>query len=124
MTLLHRLFARKPDERERGDIEYGLEVAHEIARLDRFDLVAQLARDWAPDVICLQETKCPDGNFPLAAFREAGIIFCSCSGPRLPMMRTSSTPRSCSDCNAWSAMSVRLSSAATVIASAGSPRRR
>ena len=28
------LSKRKPDERERGDIEYGLEVAHEIARLD------------------------------------------------------------------------------------------
>lgn len=28
------LTKRKPDERERGDIEYGLEVAHEIARLD------------------------------------------------------------------------------------------
>src|SRR5438105_9859092 len=25
---------RKPDERERADIEYGLEIAHEIARLD------------------------------------------------------------------------------------------
>jgi DUF1009 family protein len=28
------LTKRGPDERERGDIEYGLEVAHEIARLD------------------------------------------------------------------------------------------
>ena len=28
------LTRRAPDERERGDIEYGLEVAHEIARLD------------------------------------------------------------------------------------------
>jgi UDP-2,3-diacylglucosamine hydrolase len=28
------LTKRKSDERERGDIEYGLEVAHEIARLD------------------------------------------------------------------------------------------
>ena len=28
------LTKRKPDERERGDIEYGLEVAREIARLD------------------------------------------------------------------------------------------
>ena len=28
------LTRRQPDERERGDIEYGLEVAHEIARLD------------------------------------------------------------------------------------------
>lgn len=29
-----QLSRRAPDERERGDIEYGLEVAHEIARLD------------------------------------------------------------------------------------------
>jgi DUF1009 family protein len=29
-----RLSKRAPDERERSDIEYGLEVAHEIARLD------------------------------------------------------------------------------------------
>src|SRR3989449_4770092 len=28
------LSQRKPDERERGDIEYGLEIANEIARLD------------------------------------------------------------------------------------------
>jgi len=28
------LSKRKPDERERGDIEYGLEIANEIARLD------------------------------------------------------------------------------------------
>src|SRR5256886_8607501 len=28
------LTRRAPDERERGDIEYGLEIAHEIARLD------------------------------------------------------------------------------------------
>src|SRR4030095_9810235 len=29
------LTRRKPDEREQADIEYGLEVAHEIASLDR-----------------------------------------------------------------------------------------
>jgi len=28
------LTKREPDERERGDLEYGLEIAHEIARLD------------------------------------------------------------------------------------------
>lgn len=28
------LTRREPDDRERGDVEYGLEVAHEIARLD------------------------------------------------------------------------------------------
>ena len=39
------------------------------ARTDR--LVAWLARE-APDVLCLQETKVEDGNFPHAALRAAG----------------------------------------------------
>ena len=38
----------------------------------RIDLVAQLARDWSPDVICLQETKCPDELFPRDAIAAMG----------------------------------------------------
>jgi exodeoxyribonuclease-3 len=38
----------------------------------RIDLVRRLLAEHAPDVLCLQETKCPDANFPLKAFREAG----------------------------------------------------
>ena len=38
----------------------------------RLDLVAQLARDWSPDVICLQETKCPDELFPRDALAKIG----------------------------------------------------
>ena len=38
----------------------------------RLDLVAQLARDWSPDVICLQETKCPDELFPREALAKIG----------------------------------------------------
>jgi exodeoxyribonuclease-3 len=38
----------------------------------RLDLVAQLARDWAPDVICLQETKCPDELFPREDLAKIG----------------------------------------------------
>ena len=38
----------------------------------RIDLVRRLLAEQAPDVLCLQETKCPDANFPVAAFREAG----------------------------------------------------
>jgi exodeoxyribonuclease-3 len=38
----------------------------------RLDLVAQLARDWSPDVICLQETKCPDELFPGDAIAKMG----------------------------------------------------
>jgi exodeoxyribonuclease III len=33
----------------------------------RIDLVARFVADHAPDVLCLQETKCPDDQFPLAA---------------------------------------------------------
>ena len=38
----------------------------------RLGLVRRFLAEYSPDVLCLQETKCPDGNFPLAAFREAG----------------------------------------------------
>src|SRR4051812_11607411 len=38
----------------------------------RIDLVRRFLAEFAPDVLCLQETKCPDANFPLAAFRGAG----------------------------------------------------
>ncbi|MGD9867340.1 MAG: exodeoxyribonuclease III [Hyphomicrobiales bacterium] len=38
----------------------------------RIDLVGRFTRDYAPDVLCLQETKCADGNFPGAAIREMG----------------------------------------------------
>lgn len=38
----------------------------------RLPLVERLLAEKAPDVLCLQETKCPDGSFPTAAFRRAG----------------------------------------------------
>ncbi len=38
----------------------------------RLDLVAQLVRGWSPDVICLQETKCPDELFPRDAIASMG----------------------------------------------------
>jgi exodeoxyribonuclease-3 len=38
----------------------------------RLPLVERLILDRAPDVICLQETKCPDDLFPAARFRELG----------------------------------------------------
>lgn len=38
----------------------------------RIGLVRRFLAEHAPDVLCLQETKCPDANFPHAAFREAG----------------------------------------------------
>jgi exodeoxyribonuclease III len=38
----------------------------------RIGLVRRFLEEHRPDVLCLQETKCPDANFPHAAFREAG----------------------------------------------------
>jgi exodeoxyribonuclease-3 len=38
----------------------------------RIGLVRRFLAAQRPDVLCLQETKCPDANFPHGAFREAG----------------------------------------------------
>ncbi len=38
----------------------------------RIDLVARFLAAEQPDVLCLQETKCPDAEFPSAAFRACG----------------------------------------------------
>ena len=38
----------------------------------RIDLVTRFLEEQAPDVLCLQETKCPDGQFPAGAFAKAG----------------------------------------------------
>ena len=38
----------------------------------RIDLVTKLLAEEAPDVLCLQETKCPDDLFPEKAIRKAG----------------------------------------------------
>ncbi|QPC43342.1 exodeoxyribonuclease III [Kaustia mangrovi] len=38
----------------------------------RQDLVARFLEEAAPDVLCLQETKCPDDQFPSARFRDLG----------------------------------------------------
>jgi exodeoxyribonuclease III len=39
----------------------------------RIELVARFAAEHAPDVLCLQETKCPDDQFPLAAVKAMGF---------------------------------------------------
>lgn len=38
----------------------------------RAPLATRLLAEEQPDVLCLQETKCPPGQFPTAAFHEAG----------------------------------------------------
>ena len=38
----------------------------------RIGLVTKLLERWQPDVLCLQETKCPQGQFPSAPIRDTG----------------------------------------------------
>jgi exodeoxyribonuclease III len=38
----------------------------------RIDSVVRLLSEHAPDILCLQETKCPQGQFPSAALKEIG----------------------------------------------------
>jgi exodeoxyribonuclease III len=38
----------------------------------RIDLLLAFLADRAPDIVCLQETKCANGQFPLAALQRAG----------------------------------------------------
>ena len=39
----------------------------------RIDLVAKFIKAVRPDVLCLQETKCPDDAFPLQALQAARL---------------------------------------------------
>ncbi len=41
----------------------------------RLDLVLRVLAETRPDVLCLQETKCPDDSFPLKALMAAGYPF-------------------------------------------------
>jgi exodeoxyribonuclease-3 len=38
----------------------------------RAPIVVEIAQETTPDIICLQETKCPDESFPFKAFQKAG----------------------------------------------------
>src|SRR5206468_11662789 len=38
----------------------------------RINLVAKFLKSVRPDVLCLQETKCPDDAFPLKRFKRLG----------------------------------------------------
>ncbi|MEQ8746359.1 exodeoxyribonuclease III [Pyruvatibacter sp.] len=48
----------------------------------RIDLVTKLLADEAPDVLCLQETKCPDDLFPEKALHKAGYTHIVKSGQK------------------------------------------
>ena len=68
----------------------------------RAGLVTRLLREQQPDVLCLQETKCPNDHFPTAAFRELGYDHIAHHGQagyhgvavisRLPFAASSSRP--------------------------------
>ena len=48
----------------------------------RIDLIAGLLQRWQPDVLCLQETKCPQGQFPAAPIKALGYSHIAESGQK------------------------------------------
>ncbi len=48
----------------------------------RIGLVRRFLEAHGPDVLCLQETKCPDDQFPHAAFRELGYVHAVVAGQK------------------------------------------
>jgi exodeoxyribonuclease-3 len=48
----------------------------------RLPLVEHLIAGWSPDVICLQETKCPDANFPTSTLKKLGYEHIAMNGQK------------------------------------------
>jgi exodeoxyribonuclease-3 len=48
----------------------------------RIDLVAKFIKAMRPDVLCLQETKCPDDKFPLKRFKRLGYQHAALNGQK------------------------------------------
>jgi exodeoxyribonuclease-3 len=48
----------------------------------RINLVAKFIKSVRPDVLCLQETKCPDDRFPLKRFRRLGYEHVAMNGQK------------------------------------------
>src|SRR5919205_431732 len=48
----------------------------------RIDLVAKFIKSVRPDVLCLQETKCPDDKFPLKRFKRLGYEHVALNGQK------------------------------------------
>ena len=48
----------------------------------RIDLVAKFLKSAQPDVLCLQETKCPDDAFPLKRFKRLGYEHAALNGQK------------------------------------------
>jgi len=48
----------------------------------RINLVSRFIKAVRPDVICLQETKCPDDAFPMKRFRRLGYTHAALNGQK------------------------------------------
>ena len=48
----------------------------------RMPIVARFLREQAPDILCLQETKCRDAEFPFSGFRELGYAHIAINGQK------------------------------------------
>src|ERR1700745_1999621 len=48
----------------------------------RIDLVAKFVKAFRPDVLCLQETKCPDDSFPRTRFKRLGYEHVALNGQK------------------------------------------
>ncbi len=48
----------------------------------RIDLVAKFIKSARPDILCLQETKCPDDKFPLKRFKRLGYEHVALNGQK------------------------------------------
>jgi exodeoxyribonuclease-3 len=48
----------------------------------RIDLVAKFIKAVRPDILCLQETKCPDGAFPFKRFKRLGYESVALNGQK------------------------------------------
>src|SRR5262249_27942983 len=49
----------------------------------RIDLIARFLKSVRPDIVCLQETKCPDDKFPLKRFKRLGYVHVTLKGKKV-----------------------------------------
>jgi exodeoxyribonuclease-3 len=48
----------------------------------RINLVARFIKAFRPDILCLQETKCPDDKFPIKRFKRLGYGYAALNGQK------------------------------------------
>jgi exonuclease III len=59
----------------------------------RVNLALRLLKEQEIDILCLQETKCPPGQFPANDFRDAGYPFIASTGR--PVITVWQSSRAC-----------------------------